>query len=60
MLNRIMEIGRAERIGPGQVMPSLKVSDWNFASRSAPSTHFMSWADDVGVPRRLTQPGRRR
>jgi predicted Zn-dependent protease len=34
MLNRIMEIGRAERIGAGQVMPALKVSDFNFASIS--------------------------
>ncbi|AHG88742.1 peptidase U62 modulator of DNA gyrase [Gemmatirosa kalamazoonensis] len=34
MLNRVLEIGRAERIGPGQVMPSLKVADFNFASIS--------------------------
>ena len=34
MLNRIEAIGRAERIGAGQVMPSLKVRDFNFASIS--------------------------
>jgi hypothetical protein len=34
MLNRIMEVGRAERIGVGQVMPSLKVADFNFSSIS--------------------------
>jgi predicted Zn-dependent protease len=34
MLNRIESIGRAERIGAGQVMPSLKVRDFNFASIS--------------------------
>jgi predicted Zn-dependent protease len=34
MLNRLLEIGRAERIGPGQVMPPLKVADFNFASIS--------------------------
>jgi predicted Zn-dependent protease len=34
MLSRIQEIGRAERIAAGQVMPSLKVSDFNFASIS--------------------------
>ncbi len=34
MLNRIMEIGRAERISAGQIMPSLKVADFNFASIS--------------------------
>jgi len=34
MLSRVLEIGRAERIGPGQVMPALKVADYNFASIS--------------------------
>jgi predicted Zn-dependent protease len=34
MLSRIDAIGRAERIGAGQVMPSLKVRDFNFASIS--------------------------
>ncbi|HYD54973.1 MAG TPA: TldD/PmbA family protein [Gemmatimonadaceae bacterium] len=34
MLSRIEEIGRAERVGPGTVMPSLKVRDFNFASLS--------------------------
>ncbi|MDF1501636.1 TldD/PmbA family protein [Roseisolibacter sp. H3M3-2] len=34
MLNRIEAIGRAERIGAGQVMPSLKVRDFNFSSIS--------------------------
>ena len=34
MLNRIEAIGRAERTGAGQVMPSLKVRDFNFASIS--------------------------
>jgi hypothetical protein len=34
MLSRIQEIGRAERIAAGQVMPPLKVSDFNFASIS--------------------------
>jgi hypothetical protein len=34
MLNRIEAIGRAERIGAGQVMPSLRVRDFNFASIS--------------------------
>jgi predicted Zn-dependent protease len=34
MLGRIEAIGRAERIGAGQVMPSLKVRDFNFASIS--------------------------
>ena len=34
MLNRIDEIGRAERTSAGQVVPSLKVRDWNFTSLS--------------------------
>ena len=34
MLDRIEEIGRAERIAAGTVMPSLKVRDFNFASIS--------------------------
>jgi predicted Zn-dependent protease len=34
MLNRIDAIGRAERIAPGVVMPSLRVRDFNFASIS--------------------------
>ena len=34
MLNRIVDIGRAERVGPGAMMPSLKVRDFNFASLS--------------------------
>jgi predicted Zn-dependent protease len=34
MLNRLEEIGRAERTGVGQVMPSLRVRDFNFASLS--------------------------
>jgi predicted Zn-dependent protease len=34
MLNRIEEIGRAERVSAGTVMPSLKVRDFNFASLS--------------------------
>ena len=34
MLNKIDEIGRAERTAAGQVMPSLKVQDFNFTSIS--------------------------
>ena len=34
MLSRVLEVGRAERIGAGQVMPALKVADYNFASIS--------------------------
>ena len=34
MLNRIEEIGRAERVSAGTMMPSLKVRDFNFASLS--------------------------
>jgi len=34
MLNRILAIGRAERVSAGIVMPALKVADFNFASIS--------------------------
>lgn len=34
MLSRIEEIGRAERTAAGQVMPALRVRDFNFASTS--------------------------
>ncbi len=34
MLNKIEEIGRAERTAAGQVMPSLRVKDFNFTSLS--------------------------
>ena len=34
MLNKIAEIGKAERVSAGTVMPSLKVNDWNFTSLS--------------------------
>jgi predicted Zn-dependent protease len=34
MLSRIDEIGRAERVSAGMVMPSLRVKDFNFASLS--------------------------
>jgi hypothetical protein len=34
MLNKIDEIGRAERTAAGQVMPALKVRDFNFTSLS--------------------------
>lgn len=34
MLNKIDDIGRAERTNVGQVMPSLRVKDFNFASLS--------------------------
>jgi predicted Zn-dependent protease len=34
MLNKVEELGRAERTGVGQVMPSLRVRDFNFASLS--------------------------
>ena len=34
MLSKIEEIGKAERTGAGQVMPSLRVKDFNFASLS--------------------------
>ena len=33
-LNRIEEIGRAERVDVGTVMPSLKIRDFNFTSLS--------------------------
>ena len=34
MLNRVDEIGRAERTARGQVMPALKIRDFNFTSLS--------------------------
>ncbi|MBC8088587.1 MAG: TldD/PmbA family protein, partial [Phycisphaerae bacterium] len=34
MLNKIDEIGKAERTAAGQVMPSLRVKDFNFSSLS--------------------------
>ena len=34
MLGKIEEIGRAERTAAGQVMPALKVKDFNFTSLS--------------------------
>ena len=34
MLNKIEEIGRSERTRVGQVMPSMRVKDFNFASLS--------------------------
>ena len=34
MLNKIEEIGRAERVQAGQVVPALRVRDWNFTSLS--------------------------
>jgi predicted Zn-dependent protease len=34
MLNKIEEIGKAQRTGAGQVMPALRVKDFNFASLS--------------------------
>ena len=34
MLNKIEEIGRAERTAAGQVMPALRVKDFNFTSLS--------------------------
>ncbi|MBA3340884.1 MAG: hypothetical protein H0T48_03530 [Gemmatimonadaceae bacterium] len=34
MLNKIDEIGRAERTSAGQIMPSLRVRDFNFTSLS--------------------------
>ena len=33
-LNRIEEIGRAERVDAGRVLPSLKIRDFNFTSLS--------------------------
>ncbi|MGQ0715321.1 MAG: TldD/PmbA family protein [Gemmatimonadaceae bacterium] len=34
MLNKIDELGRAERVEAGRVMPALRVRDWNFTSLS--------------------------
>jgi predicted Zn-dependent protease len=34
MLNRLDDIGRAERTSAGTVVPSLKVRDWEFTSLS--------------------------
>jgi predicted Zn-dependent protease len=34
MLNKIDELGRAERVEAGRVVPSLRVRDWNFTSLS--------------------------
>jgi hypothetical protein len=34
MLNRVDEIGVAERTARGQVMPALKIRDFNFTSLS--------------------------
>ncbi len=34
MLSKIEEIGKAQRVGAGAVMPSLRVKDFNFASLS--------------------------
>jgi predicted Zn-dependent protease len=34
MLNKIEELGRAERVQAGQVVPALRVRDWNFTSLS--------------------------
>jgi predicted Zn-dependent protease len=34
MLNKIEELGRAERVQAGQVLPALRVRDWNFTSLS--------------------------
>jgi predicted Zn-dependent protease len=34
MLNKIEELGRAERVEAGQVVPALRVRDWNFTSLS--------------------------
>jgi predicted Zn-dependent protease len=34
MLNKIDELGRAERTEAGRVVPSLRVTDWNFTSLS--------------------------
>ena len=34
MLNKIDEIGRAERTDAGQIVPALRVRDWNFTSLS--------------------------
>ena len=34
MLNKLEELGRAERTAAGQVMPSIRVKDFNFTSLS--------------------------
>jgi predicted Zn-dependent protease len=34
MLSKIEELGRAERVQAGQVVPSLRIRDWNFTSLS--------------------------
>ena len=34
MLNKLEELGRAERAAAGQVMPSIRVKDFNFISLS--------------------------
>ena len=34
MLNKLEELGRAERTEAGQVMPSIRVKDFNFTSLS--------------------------
>ena len=34
MLNKLDELGRAERVSAGMVVPSLRVRDWNFTSLS--------------------------
>jgi predicted Zn-dependent protease len=34
MLNKLDELGRAERVSSGLVVPSLRVRDWNFTSLS--------------------------
>ena len=34
MLNKIEELGRAERVEAGRVIPALRVKDWNFTSLS--------------------------
>ena len=34
MLNKIEEVGRAERVEAGRVIPALRVKDWNFTSLS--------------------------
>ena len=34
MLNKIEELGRAERVEAGRVVPALRVRDWNFTSLS--------------------------
>jgi hypothetical protein len=34
MLNKVEELGRAERVEAGVVVPALHVRDWNFTSLS--------------------------